>query len=56
LNDVDAGTHFLARRVVLDPGVLERQVPQGAQAVLAFLAFDPIPIGPVLDVGPATMR
>jgi len=44
---VSAFSHFLARRVALDPGVLERQVLQGAQAVPAFFALDPIPIGPV---------
>ena len=56
LNDVDAGTHFLARRVALDPGVLQRHVLQGAEAVPAFFALDPIPVGPFPDVGPATMR
>jgi len=47
LNDIDSGTHFLARCVALDPGVLERHILQGAQAVPAFFALDPIPIGPV---------
>jgi hypothetical protein len=47
LNDIDSGTHFLARRVALDPSVLERQVLQRALAVPAFFALDPIPIGPI---------
>ncbi len=48
LDDVDACADLLARRIALDPRLPERNILQRPEAVPAFLAFEPVPIGPIL--------